>query len=228
MNLALLLSGGTGERLPSAVPKQYVSVAGRTVIAWCLDSLAKCALLDGVQIVAAPAWRDTILADMPGNLPFLGFSDPGETRQLSILNGLRDLSRTFHPSDAVLVHDAVRPFVPEALLRRCLTAMEGHEGVMPVLPVTDTVYESRDGVRIARLLERDHIYAGQAPEAFRLGPYLSANEDLGPDRILSIRGATEPAALGGLDMVLVAGEPGNFKITTPEDLDRCRMLLERE
>ncbi len=96
-----------------------------------------------------------------------------------------------------------------------------------MLPMTDTVYYSdTSGSRVERLLDRSRIYAGQAPEAFRLGKYLEATERLLPEKILSINGSTEPAILAGMDIAMIPGDKGNFKITTREDLEHYRRIVE--
>ena len=84
----------------------------------------------------------------------------------------------------------------------------------------DTVYASQDGRSIQALLNRNEIYAGQAPEVFCLGSYYEANISLLPDQILKINGSTEPAVLAGLDITMIPGDEKNFKITTKEDLAR--------
>ena len=226
MNVALLLSGGVGSRLKSEVPKQYLSVNGRMVVTRCLEILLSHPLLDAVQVVAAEDWREAIIRELPAREKLRGFSAPGENRQLSIYHGLLDIARYAGGGDAVLVHDAARPCVSMQLITECLTALPGHDGVLPVLPMTDTVYYSANGARVDRLLERARIFAGQAPEAFLLGAYLEANRRLLPEAILSINGSTEPVILAGLDIVMIPGEKGNFKITTQEDLTRYRELLE--
>lgn len=76
---------------------------------------------------------------------FKGFSGPGENRQLSIYNGLRDILTYAGAQDTVLIHDAARPCLSEALITACIGALDGHDGVLPVLQMKDTVYLSRDG-----------------------------------------------------------------------------------
>ena len=225
MNIALLLSGGTGSRLSSEVPKQYLTVAGKMIITHCLERLALHPEIDAVQIVAAPRWREAILDELPAAAKFRGFSAPGETRQLSIYHGLLDIRDYAGEEDTVIIHDAARPCVSEELISRCLRRISGHDGVLPVLPMTDTVYYSEQGTRVDRLLDRGKIFAGQAPEAFRLGKYLEANRVLLPERILAINGSTEPAVMAGMDVVMIPGEKGNFKITTAEDLARFEELM---
>lgn len=130
----------------------------------------------------------------------------------------------------MFIHDAARPLLSPKQITDCLDGVRGHDGLMPVLPMKDTVYTSVDGGRsVAALLDRRTVYAGQAPEVFRLGRYYEASRKLLPDRILSINGSAEPAVLDGMDIVVIPGDEGNFKITTREDLERfCRLVEERE
>ena len=78
---------------------------------------------------------------------------------------------------------------------------------------------------MSELLDRSRIFAGQAPEAYRFGRYLRANEALLPDRIRKINGSTEPAVLAGLDIAMIPGDEGNFKITTKADLKRFTEIV---
>ena len=223
MNIALILAGGTGTRLGGSLPKQYIEVKGKPVISYSLAAFERHREIDDIWIVAGEPWR-SLIREWTGE-KFRGFSRPGENRQLSIYNGLTDISAYANEGDIVVVHDGARPLVKEKLISACLTACASHEGVVPVLPMKDTVYLGEGG-RITALLEREKIYAGQAPEAFVLGRYLDANKRLLPDRIRKINGSTEPAMLAGMDVALVPGDENNFKITTMEDLQRFRRVMD--
>lgn len=227
MVTALLLSGGTGTRMGMGIPKQYIEVKGKPVIAYCLQTLLSHEGIDAVQVVADKMWRETILQCMASlrvqgaEEKFRGFSAPGKTRQLSILNGLEDIKKYAGDSDYVLIHDAARPLVSAKQISDCIEAVcSGHDGALPVLPMKDTVYLSGDGKTVTSLLDRKKVFAGQAPEIFALGKYYEANRALLPDRILEINGSTEPAVLAGMDIALIPGDEGNFKITTRADLER--------
>jgi 2-C-methyl-D-erythritol 4-phosphate cytidylyltransferase len=222
MNIALVLSGGTGSRLGSEVPKQYLKVDGKMIIEYCLDVFDSFSGIDAVQIVAAKGWQGEI-TDI-GIKKLRGFSYPGETRQLSIWNGLEDIRRYASDDDIVIIHDAARPCVTSELLESIIGAVSDHDGALPVLPMKDTVYMSSDGNRITSLLDRSQVYAGQAPESFRLGKYYEANKKLFPNDILKINGSTEPAVLAGMDIAIVEGDEGNFKITTAADLERFETI----
>ena len=240
MNIALILSGGSGLRVGSSIPKQYIEVAGKPIITYCIKALAGHRAVDAVWVVAEEDWQGKILSwlkmyGLEGSIK--GFSLPGENRQLSILNGLEDVSTWAHGDDVVMIHDAARPCLSEQMIGDCFSSIKGHDGVLPVLPMKDTVYLSEDGKGISSLLDRQKVFAGQAPEAFVLGKYLEANRQLlskevvledGTKQaaILSINGSTEPAILAGLDVVMIPGDEKNFKITTREDLERFRKLIE--
>lgn len=227
MTVALILSGGSGVRLGADIPKQYIEVNDRPIISYCIERLSRHEEIHAIQIVAAQEWQTLIrgcLEKYDVNGKFRGFSLPGENRQVSIYHGLTDIREYTEDSDVVLIHDAARPLLPGQMITDCVAAMEGHDGVMPVLPMKDTVYRSVDGKTVSELLERTEIYAGQAPEAFRIGLYHEANRRLCPDRIRQINGSTEPAIMAGMNIAMIPGDEGNLKITTPNDLERFRRL----
>lgn len=230
MNIALILSGGTGSRLGAEIPKQYINVAEKPIILYCLERLASNSHIDAMQIVADVVWQKNIEAWIVNcravRDKLKGFSNPGENRQMSIFNGLSDIKKYSSASDYVLIHDAARPCISDELINNCFDSLSGHDGVLPVLPMKDTVYLSKNGKTVASLLDREEVYAGQAPELFNLGLYYSANEELLPQKILEINGSTEPAVLANMDIVMIAGDEKNFKITTMSDLERFKKIIE--
>ena len=236
MNYAIILSGGVGTRLGLDLPKQYYEVNGKSVIQYVIETIEKHELLDGYVIVAAVEWRDFISEivkkvqnkEKTSKLGFIGFANPGENRQLSIYQGLLALKGIAQEEDLVLVQDAARANTSMELISKCLTIDTKEDGAMPVLPMKDTVYLSRDGKQVDELLKREQIFAGQAPESFRFGKYLQANEVLLPDKILQINGSSEPAVMAGMRVALIDGEESNFKITTKADLERFCALMEKD
>lgn len=228
MNYAIILSGGTGSRMGSEIPKQYLTVHGKMLIYYTTDTICKNKDIDGFVIVAAKEWQDAIgkmLATEinPGD-KFLGFALPGANRQLSIYQGLLFLHDKAKDEDVVLVQDAARPNTSQELISQCVALLESEDGRMPVLSMKDTIYYSRNGATVEKLLEREALFAGQAPEAFRFGKYLVANEALLPEEILRINGSSEPAILAKQNISMIPGEEGNFKVTTKEDLLRFEQI----
>ncbi len=228
--IALFLSGGNGSRIGGEVPKQYITVGESPIFAYSLRSLFECEGIEGVRIVVDPEWEGEIQSFLRSRSyddhRFLGFSLPGATRQLSILNGLHDIANDIPEEELsktyIILHDAARPNLSIKLLGELMDACAGHDGALPVLSMKDTIYESKDGRRISALLDRKSLFAGQAPEAYVLDKYVKANENLLPKDILSVSGACEPAVSHGMDIALLPGDENNYKITTPEDLERFK------
>lgn len=228
MNVAVILAGGMGTRAGLEIPKQYYEVNGKPVISYCLHTVLIHEKIDAVQIVADIMWHGYIrqqLFSLTYNEKFRGFSVPGENRQHSIYNALTDILGYASGNDMVVIHDAARPCVSAVQIADCLKAAKGYDGALPVLPMKDTVYLSEDGKAVSSLLDRGKIFAGQAPETFVLGKYYEANRALWPDKILEINGSTEPAVMAGMDIALILGDEGNFKITTAADLERFREIV---
>ena len=233
MNNAILLSGGIGSRIHSKIPKQYISVFNKLIITYALDTLVNSPWIDGIYIVADESWRDSIIEDANKNNilldKVLDFVDSGANRQESIWNGLNaivyksmELFGTNCEADdcLVLIHDAARPLLTLREIEKCFKALEGYDGVMPVIPMKDTVYFSEDGGTVSKLLDRSKIYAGQAPELYRFGKYYRANQKLFPNIIKNINGSTEPAIMDDMKIAMVEGDENNYKITSDMDLNR--------
>ncbi len=228
MNHVILLSGGTGSRINSDIPKQYIKKDGMMMVTRALKILVSCGRTDDVFIVADKEWREALDENIKESgvdvSKLKGYVDPGESRQGSVKNGLEAVEKSCGASgisgDTVLVHDAARPFITLPFLERCYEALPGHDGVMPVLPMKDTIYRSAGGKSVSELLNRDELFAGQAPELFDLTKYIKANRALYGKTIDLIRGASEPAVLAGMDIVMIPGDEGNFKVTTDSDLER--------
>lgn len=231
MNIALILSGGIGLRLGADIPKQYIHINGRPIISYCIEQISKHERIDAIQIVADKSWHSQIREcleeyDIKGK--FKGFSVPGKNRQLSIFNGLQDILDYAEYEDYVLIHDAARPLLSKQQITDCMGAVIDHDGVLPVLPMKDTVYLSVDGKRVSSLLNRNEIFAGQAPEVFCLGKYYEANQLLLPKKIMEINGSTEPAIMAGMDIAMIPGDENNFKITTKVDLEQFQSIIQEK
>ncbi len=226
MTAAIILSGGTGARVGSDIPKQYIEVSGKPIIAYCIETFEKSPETDKIVIVCADEYREIVRGLISDEGKFAGFAAPGKTRQLSILSGLNALRGILGDDDGVVIHDAARPLVTEDMIRTICEMLSDADAVLPVLPMKDTVYEI-DGGKVVSNLERSRIAAGQAPEGFKYGAYVKANEALLPDAIYEISGSMQPAVMSGMNIITVPGDENNFKITTPADLTRFEEIIGR-
>ncbi len=235
--MAIILSGGTGARLKSDIPKQYIKVNGRSIISYCLETFSKHEQIDSIYIVAAEKWRDYILEDaFAQNISmdkFISFVEPGETRQLSVYNALElinDISENkvsgiTASEKLVMIHDAARPCVTTELITGIIEAYDGYDGVMPALPMKNTMYISKDGRSISTLLDRGTIFEGHTPELFKYAAYYEANKALLPDNIKMINGSSEVAVMASMKIAMIENDEDNFKITTATDLERFKNMI---
>ncbi len=229
MNYAILVSGGVGSRMKNAsLPKQYLTVNGKPIILYTLEKFFTCKEIDVIVIVAAESWQPIIsgwLSELGWNKPYF-FANAGASRQESVYNGLKTcISRGCNSSDKALVHDVVRPCVSMELIKKCLVYSEEYDGVLPVLPVTDTMYVSSSGGEITGLLERNTLFGGQSPECFNLQKYYSVHRGLTTEQLAQVHGSSEIAFANGMKIKLIPGEALNFKITTVEDLSRFELMV---
>ncbi len=228
---AVLLSGGRGTRLGEDIPKQYLKVSRKMIIEYSMETLLNSDEVDSLVIVADSSWEEELISVIKRKKhseKFIGFAKPGEIRQMSIYNGLMKLKETALDQDIVLIQDAARPRLKFDLINRMAEKIYGSDecdGVLPVLPMKDTVYMVDGSGKLSSLLDRKSVVAGQAPELFLFGKYLKANEKLiESGRMMSINGSSEVAFLAGMNVITIPGDEGNFKITTKEDLRRFRSM----
>jgi 2-C-methyl-D-erythritol 4-phosphate cytidylyltransferase len=210
---AVVAAAGSGERLGIDRPKAFAALGGRPLLAESLDRLDRCGLVDAIVVAAPPGWEEPsiLLAEELAASKVVACVTGGATRAESVAAALAEV-----PDDAlvVLVHDAARPLVEDALVERLLGPLgEGFDGAVPVLPVADTLKRVRDGA-IVETVAREGLAAAQTPQAF-LAPALR--------RAFSqeLVDATDCAALveriGGR-VAVVDGDVRLLKITTPADL----------
>lgn len=229
MNAAIVLSGGIGTRLGADIPKQYIEVDGKSILEYSLSNFLLSELIQVIVIVLNDRWKRYVSRFAPEgylNGKTILYANPGETRQMSILNGLLAIQHTDCEVEKVIIHDGARPSVTLDTIENCLEACDGNfAGAMPILPVKDTVYYSNDGVQISSLLNRARIFSGQAPEAFLFKPYLNAHFSISNEDLLGINGSSELAYKCGLKIRLIPGDPQNYKITDSTDLERFKLKI---
>ena len=210
---ALIAAAGSGERLGIDRPKAFAVLGGRPLLAESLDRLDRCPFVDAIVVAAPPEWEEPsiLLAEELAAFKVVACVTGGATRAESVAAALAEV-----PEEAlvVLVHDAARPLVGDAVVERLMAPFgEGFDGAVPVLPVADTLKRVRDGV-VEETVDRAELVTAQTPQAF-LAPAL--RRAFSGDLV----GATDCASLverAGGRVATVEGDPRLLKVTTPDDL----------
>jgi len=227
---ALIPAAGSGTRLAGAVPKQYLSLAGRPILWHAVRSIAQ-APVDSVFVVLAP--DDKVYAALDWG-EFGARVEPlycgGKTRRDSVYNGLVAAMSGIDADDWVLVHDAARPCLPRADLARLVQECEGDAiGGLLALPIAETVKragkDEGGALRVAGTEDRSQLWLAQTPQMFRAGVLAQA---LGEDLMRKGGAATDEASAIerlGLKPRIVTGSRENLKVTFPEDLAIAEAIL---
>jgi 2-C-methyl-D-erythritol 4-phosphate cytidylyltransferase len=221
---AIVLAAGSGTRLGVVEPKAFLPVGGGLMLVLSSAAAAASVSIDGI-VVAVPAGFEeratTALADL--DKPVIVVVGAG-TRQASVRIALEAVPEGI---EVVAVHDAARPFArPELFTSVVAAVVEGADGVVPVVPVADTVKRVRDGL-IVGTEPREDLVLAQTPQAFRVRVLRMAHERA----VAEGREATDDAALlewAGNPVRTVEGDPANVKITTPEDLRAAGAWIEAD
>jgi len=226
-HFALIPAAGIGARIGADIPKQYMQLAGRSMLRHVLDTFAAAHAISHVFVVVSA--DDGYIAELMAAAPhlqgrvtllFLG----GATRRDSVLNGLQAIREQVGGEDWVLVHDAARPGLTCALIERLLeTLRDDPVGGLLALPVVDTLKRGDRNLRVAQTVERAELWAAQTPQMFRYDLLL---------RALTLAEAVTDEASAveqlGLQPRLVEGSPRNFKVTLPHDVALAEMFLKEE
>ena len=217
---AILVAAGSGSRLGGDRPKAFVGLGGRPLLAESLERLDVSDWIDAIVVVAPTEWEEPsiLLAEELVASKVASVVTGGATRAESVRKALAEV-----PGDAlvVLVHDAARPLVDDAVIERLLGRLgEGLDGVVPVLPIADTVKRVEGGL-VAETLDREALVTVQTPQAFvadRLREAFAGD----------LAGATDCASLverAGGRVGVVQGDPRLVKVTSADDLAVVSRLL---
>jgi 2-C-methyl-D-erythritol 4-phosphate cytidylyltransferase len=214
---AIVAAAGRGDRLGLDRPKAFAALRGRPLLAESLERLDQSAWIDAIVVAAPEGWEEPaiLLAEELGAGKVSASVMGGATRADSVRRALAEV-----PEEAavVLVHDAARPLVTDEIVGRVLEPLgEGWDGVVPALPVSDTLKRVRDGA-VVETVSRDDLVAVQTPQAF-VAPVL---------RGAAAGDASDCAALveqAGGRVKVVPGDPRLLKVTDPADLELIESWL---
>jgi 2-C-methyl-D-erythritol 4-phosphate cytidylyltransferase len=221
---ALIPAAGSGSRMESEVPKQYLDIAGRPLLHYAVARLCAHSAIEQVFVVLAQGDPHFARYDWSAFAPKL---EPlycgGPTRAASVFNGLLAVRDAVASADWILVHDAARPCLGAAELERLVTELaEDETGGLLAVPVADTLKRaSRDG-RVVQTELRDHLWRAQTPQMFRYRVLLEALRATDHARVTDEAGAIE---ILGLKPRLVMGDARNIKVTHPADLALAELIL---
>jgi len=228
--VAVVLGGGTGQRLGAALPKQLLTLGGRTLIEHCVAAFERAPGVDEIVVVMAPGYTGQVramLADC-GYRKVSAVIEGGVTRPDSTRAALAAIARACgDPGDCgVLLHDAARPLVDQRIIADCVAAVGAHQAAGVAVPASDTIVVTDNGV-MHSMPRRETLLRCQTPQCFRLAVIARAHElaAADPDFAPTDDCGVVLRYLPDVDVHIVAGSERNIKITYPQDLKVAEALL---
>lgn len=206
---ALIVAGGKGQRLQSNIPKQYMKIGDNTILKLAINQFLTHPLIDGVKVVISES--DIHYYKLcTKELRLLPYVIGGASRQESVLNGLKTLSKK--PPDKILIHDAARPFVSHNIISNVIKLLESYKAVDLALAVTDTIKSTENGLQA---LNRDLIYHTQTPQGFDFKTIYLLHQKY---KNFSFTDDISICIAENITVGIAQGEAANTKITHKEDL----------
>ena len=229
MNVAIVFAGGVGTRMGSEIPKQFLELNGKPVLAHTLGLFEGHPRVDKIVLVVAPRYFDDCraLAAKYGISKIHRLVACGDSAQGSIYNGLKAAAEDFPPETVVLLHDGVRPYLEPQVIDANIDGVERFGNAVTYTPCYETIVLSKDGEKISAMPYRKESYTAQAPQSFRLGEIVAAHERIRarPEGYADMVDQATICWTLGIPIHLVRGNRGNVKITTPEDIVMLEALL---
>ncbi len=211
----------------AGIPKQYLPLAGKTVLEYTLQRFTGIDAIKGLVVVLAADdhyWQSLQTTSNTLIHTTIG----GEERYQSVLNGLRYLEKMADTDDWVLVHDAARPCIRAADIKKLIRATSlCADGAILAVPVRDTMKRADPGNRITATVSRDQLWHAQTPQIFQLGTLRAALEKV-VEQNTTVTDEAQAIELIGLSPLLVEGHPDNIKITHPADLTLAEIYLRQQ
>ncbi len=229
---AAIVAGGSGTRMKSAVPKQFLTIAGETVISRTLRVFMSCTEIDGIVIGVPEAYMEEtkrIVEELPKG-SFAGkiaVCKGGANRNETLYGMIRAAYETLgaQKDDIFVTHDAVRPFVSEKMILNSISSMDHARISSVAIPATDTLLHSADGNLTDDVPDRSRFYQAQTPQTVRIG---ELEDILGPMTAEERGVSTDLCGLyakKGIQAVILPGSAQNIKITGPTDLVIAEALI---
>src|SRR6202161_2010227 len=222
--VAVVLGGGVGTRFGAALPKQLLTLAGKTLVEHCVGAFAEAPGIDETVLVMPSAYHEEARRIVGDQVSVI---EGGVTRSDSVRNALAYLTARYPQAETgVLLHDAARPLVTQRIIADCAAALQQHDAIGTAVPTSDTILVVADGV-IAHVPARETLYRAQTPQCFRLEVIARAHALAAADPAFT---PTDDCGvvlryLPDVPVHIVQGSERNIKVTYPSALPVAEALL---
>ena len=227
-NIALIIAGGSGNRMHQDIPKQFITVNERPVIVYTLEAFENHPEIDAIDVVCIEGWDNVLWAYAKqfniSKLKYVVLG--GKNGQDSIRNGIYELDKHFPKDSLVLIHDAIRPMISEEIISDCIRVTKEYGNAITVIPCAEAMLQTEDGIVSVGSYPRNRLKRTQTPQGFVLGEICDLHRRALEQGITnSVASCTLKIEMGE-QVYFSKGSEKNVKLTTVEDIDIFKALLE--
>ncbi len=229
MNIALLIAGGSGNRMGQDIPKQFMHVDDRPIIIHTMLCFQRHPDIDAIAVVCLKGW-ETVLQSYANQFNITKFKwifPGGECGQESIHNGIVGLHEAgCADTDMVMIHDSVRPLLEQEVISNNIATYKAKGNAITGIVCREAILESGDGLSSHSSIPRDNLIRTQTPQSFSLGDMLKLHEEAGRRGVKnSVATCTLAVELNFAELYLSPGSEKNIKVTTTEDIEILKALM---
>ena len=227
MNLAMIIAGGSGNRMHQDIPKQFLTVNEKPVIIYTLETFQHHPSIDEIVIVCIEGWEQALWAYVRQfNLTkVISIVKGGDCGQNSIYRGLDEIVRHHSENDIVLVHDAIRPMVSEEIISDCIIKTVQYGSAIACIPCAEAVLVSENQESSSQIYNRDFLKRTQTPQGFQVGRLMDIHKRALAQGITNSTASCTLMIEMGEEVHFSKGSEKNLKLTTVEDIDIFKALL---
>lgn len=232
MNIAVIIAGGSGNRMQQDIPKQFINVYDKPVLIYTLEGFQKHPEIDAIEVVCIDGWHDILKAYAKQfNITKLKWVIcGGETGQESIRNGVYNLEGICSDDDTVIIHDGIRPLVDATVLSDVIVKCEKYGNAVTSLPYNEQIFRIKDDVSTVEYIPRETLRRVATPQAYKFGKLLWAYKEAFA-REIGIYGSSYTNTMMvdlGETLYFAAGSDKNIKLTTKDDLELFKAYLKAD
>ena len=230
MNIALIIAGGAGERMKQNIPKQFLCVLDKPIIVYTMEVFQRCEDIDGIVVVSLSGWESKIsmYAEEYKITKLKSVVTGGVCGQESIYNGIIEIRKNYNDDDIVLIHDAIRPMISIEIIEDCINVVKKNGNAITVIPCQEAMLETQNQKSSFSSYPRNQLMRTQTPQGFYLRDMIALHKEAGEKNITDSIATCTLAVELGRTLFFSKGSEKNLKITTMDDLDIFKALLQGE
>lgn len=227
MNYVILLAGGVGKRMGADIPKQFIKVKGKPIIVYSIENFQRNEQIEKIVVVCVKDWIDYVKELVKEyDLTKVGWIiEGGSTGHDSIRNGVFFLKDKVNPDDYIIVHDAVRPILPQKAINEVLRIAREKGNASSSIVCHPPIVYTEDGESGVRDIDREHVMLTASPQAYRFSLALSCYEKAEVENKNNFTFTSSLLIHYGERVYFAKGTTSNIKVTKKEDIALFEALL---